>query len=53
MANRTDDTSLQASRNDKLLLEFTLPEPVSVKVGLWSRTDSVSYFDAFTVTPQP
>ncbi|SRR6266498_1839889 len=28
-------------------------EPVSGKVGLWSKTDSVSYFGEFTVTPAP
>ena len=44
-------TSLQTSLNGKLLLEYTLPEPVSGKVGVWSKTDSVSYFDDFTVTP--
>ena len=44
-------TSLQASLNGKMLLEYTLAEPVSGKVGVWSKTDSVSYFDDFTVTP--
>ncbi|HEX8090790.1 MAG TPA: family 16 glycoside hydrolase [Blastocatellia bacterium] len=44
-------TSLQAYLNGKLLLEYTLAEPVSGKVGVWSKTDSVSYFDDFTVTP--
>ena len=44
-------TSLQASLNGKLLLEYALPEPVSGKVGVWSKTDSVSYFDDFTVMP--
>ena len=29
------------------------PEPVSGKVGVWSKTDSVSYFDGYTVTPAP
>ena len=43
-------TNLQASLDGKHLLDFTLPEAVSGKVGLWSKTDSVSYFDAFTVT---
>jgi hypothetical protein len=43
-------TSLQASLDGKHLLDFTLPEAVSGKVGLWSKTDSVSYFDEFTVT---
>lgn len=44
-------TSLQAYLNGKLLLEYTMAEPVSGKVGVWSKTDSVSYFDDFTVTP--
>jgi Domain of Unknown Function (DUF1080) len=44
--------SLQGWLNGKLLLEYTLPEPVTGKVGVWSKTDSVSYFDDFTVTPQ-
>ncbi len=43
-------TSLQASLDGKHLLDFTLTEAVSGKVGLWSKTDSVSYFDEFTVT---
>ena len=44
-------TNLQASLNGKHLLDYTVAEPVSGKVGLWSKTDSVSYFDDFTVTP--
>jgi hypothetical protein len=44
-------TSLKAYLNGKLNLEFTLPEPVTGKVGLWSKTDSMTLFDAFTVTP--
>jgi len=43
-------TNLQASLNGKHLLDYTLAEPVSGKVGVWSKTDSVSYFDDFTVT---
>jgi len=35
----------------KLYLEHTLPEPVSGRVGLWSKADSHVYFDDFTVTP--
>ncbi len=38
--------------NGERILEYTLPEPVSGKVGLWSKTDSVIYFDDFTVTPE-
>jgi hypothetical protein len=33
----------------KKYLDFTLPEPVSGKVGLWSKADSVTYFTDFTV----
>ena len=31
-------------------IDYTLSAPVSGKVGLWSKTDSVSYFDEFTVS---
>ena len=37
--------------NGKLQLEHVLPEPVSGRVGLWSKADSHVYFDDFTVTP--
>jgi hypothetical protein len=43
-------TSLQASLNGKHLLDYTLAAPVSGRVGVWSKTDSVSYFDDYTVT---
>jgi hypothetical protein len=46
-------TKLEGYLNGKKLLEYTLPEPVSGKVGVWSKTDSVSYFDDYTVTPAP
>ena len=35
----------------KLYLEHTLTEPVSGRIGLWSKADSHMYFDDFTVTP--
>src|SRR5437667_6155018 len=41
-------TSLQASLNGKHLLDYTLAAPVSGRVGLWSNTDSVIYFNDFT-----
>src|SRR5947207_3321897 len=44
-------TQLQGFLDDKLLLEHTLSEPVSGKVGVWSKTDSMVEFDDFTVTP--
>jgi len=43
-------TNLQASLNGKHLLDYTLTAPVSGRVGVWSKTDSVSYFDDYTVT---
>jgi hypothetical protein len=44
-------TKLEGYLNGRPILEYTLPEPVSGKVGLWSKTDSVSLYDEFTVTP--
>ena len=35
----------------KLYLEHQLSEPVSARVGLWSKADSRMYFSDFTVTP--
>jgi len=43
-------TKLEGSLNGKKLLEYTLSEPVSGKVGVWSKTDSVAYFDDYVVT---
>ena len=45
-------TQLRGYLDDKLLLEYTLAEPVSGKVGLWSKTDSVSQFDDYVVEPK-
>ena len=45
-------TKLEGYLNGKKLLDYTLPEPVSGKVGVWSKTDSVSLFDDFTVVPR-
>jgi hypothetical protein len=43
-------TNLQASLNGKHLLDYTLAEAVSGKIGVWSKTDSVIYYDDFTVS---
>ena len=43
-------TTLGASLDGRHLLDYTLPEPVAGKIGVWSKTDSVSYFDQYTVT---
>jgi hypothetical protein len=42
-------TDFKAYLNGQLAVEFTLKEPVSGKVGLWSKTDSMSEFEGFTV----
>ena len=42
---------LEGYLNGKLLLQYDLAEPVSGKIGVWSKTDSVSYFDDYTVIP--
>ena len=44
-------TAFQASLDGEHLLEYTLPAPVSGKVGLWSKTDSITDFDAFKLAP--
>jgi hypothetical protein len=46
-------TQLRGFLDDKPLLEYTLAEPVSGKVGVWSKTDSVSQFDDFAVQTTP
>jgi hypothetical protein len=43
-------TQLKGYLDGKLVLEHTLTEPVSGKVGVWSKTDSMTEFDDFTVT---
>jgi hypothetical protein len=35
----------------KLYLEHTLPEPVSGRIGLWSKADSYMHFADFTAVP--
>jgi hypothetical protein len=43
-------TQLRGYLDDELLIEYTLAEPVVGKVGVWSKTDSVTQFDDYTVT---
>ena len=44
-------TSLKSWLDDKPMHDYTLTEPVSGKIGVWSKTDSMIEFDDFTVTP--
>jgi hypothetical protein len=46
-----DGVQLRGYLDDQLLLEFTLTEPVTGKVGLWSKTDSVSQFTDYVAVP--
>ena len=48
---RINGKTVEAFLNGKLWLEHTLPEPVSGRVGLWSKADSHVYFDDYTVSP--
>jgi hypothetical protein len=42
-------TDFKTYIDGQLALEYTLPEPVSGKTGLWSKTDSTSYFKDYVV----
>jgi hypothetical protein len=48
----TKGTSVQGYLDGELLIEHTWETPISGKVGLWSKTDSMSEFTDFTVTPE-
>lgn len=41
--------SVRGYLDGKLYLEHALPEPVSGRVGVWSKADSVVYFDDYRV----
>jgi hypothetical protein len=47
---RVDGTSLQGYLDGELLIEYTLTSPVSGKVGVWSKTDSIAEFEDYVVT---
>src|SRR6516165_2633590 len=48
---RIADTKVEGYLDGKLYLEHMLSEPVSGRIGLWSKADSHMYFDNYTVTP--
>jgi hypothetical protein len=48
---RTDGPKIEASLDGKRYLEHTWTEPISGRVGLWSKADSHMYFDDYTVIP--
>jgi hypothetical protein len=48
----TKGTSVQGYLDGELYVEATWDTPISGKVGLWSKTDSMSEFADFTATPE-
>jgi hypothetical protein len=44
-------TQLEGSLDNEPILDYTLAAPVAGKVGVWSKTDSVSEFSDYVVTP--
>lgn len=48
---RIAGTKVEGYLDGKLYLEHVLSEPVSGRIGLWSKADSHMYFDNYTVTP--
>jgi hypothetical protein len=47
---RIAGTKVEGYLDGKLYLQHTLAEPVSGRIGLWSKADSHMYFSDFTVT---
>jgi Laminin G domain len=48
---RIDGAKIEATLDGKRYLEHTWSEPISGRIGLWSKADSHMYFDDYTVTP--
>ena len=42
-------TTVEGSLDGKLYLTHALPGPISGRAGVWSKADSVVYFDDFTI----
>jgi len=47
---RIAGTKVEGYLDGKLHLEHTLPEPVSGRIGLWSKADSHMYFADYAAT---
>ena len=47
---RITDTKVEGYLDGKLYLEDTLPQPVSGRIGLWSKADSYMHFTDYSVT---
>jgi len=48
---RVAGSKVEGYLDGKLYLEHALPEPVTGRIGLWSKADSHVYFDGYIVTP--
>jgi ABC-2 type transport system permease protein len=48
---RISGDKVEGYLDGKLYLEHTLPEPVSGRIGLWSKADSYMHFDDFAAAP--
>ena len=48
---RISGTKVEGYLDGKLYLEHSLPEPVSGRIGLWSKADSYVYFADYIATP--
>lgn len=46
-----DGSHIQGYLDGTAYIDYTLDRTVSGRIGLWSKSDSVVYFDDFTVTP--
>ena len=46
-----DGNLIKGSVNGRQYLSYRLAGPVSGRIGLWTKADSVVYFDDYTVTP--
>lgn len=49
----TKGKHVQGFLNGRMLIDRDWTDPISGKIGLWSKTDSMSEFDAFAVTSAP
>jgi hypothetical protein len=43
---------IQATLNGNLVFDFEHNEPIDGRIGLWSKADSLVYFDDFSVKPE-
>ena len=48
----TKGANVKAYLNGELMIDENWTSPIAGKVGLWSKTDSMTEFDAFTVVPE-